>query len=82
MPSIPASTSSASACSPNTCAVTRQPSSWARVIAAPATSAGHSGAQVADVAVDPVPDQLHPAVAAGGLPLHLGDQLIGSTSSP
>src|SRR4029450_7456084 len=33
--------------------------------------------EITDVSVDPIPDKLHPAVSAGGLALHLGDQLTG-----
>ena len=43
MQSMPAATSSATDCSPKQCAVTRTPSSWARVMAAAATSAGQQG---------------------------------------
>ncbi len=35
-----------------------------------------AGREVAGVAVDPVADELDPAVAAGGLPAHLGDEVL------
>ena len=59
------------------CAVTRAPSSWAAAIASSTASRGQHGGQVAGVAVDPVADQLDPAVAAPRLPAHVGGQVAG-----
>ena len=75
MQSMPAATSSATDCSPKQCAVTRAPSSWARLDRRRSDVGRPAGRQVAGVAVDPVADELDPAVAAGGLGLDLGDQV-------
>ena len=50
--------------SPKQCAVTLAPWSWATAIASAKASAGNDGARSPVVALDPVADQLHPAVAA------------------
>ena len=83
MQSTPAATSSATACSPKQCAVTRAPTSCAPAIASAATSAGQQRREVAGVAVDPVADDLDPAVAAAGLPVSTSaTRSAGSTSAP
>ena len=69
--SMPASTRSRSESSAKQCAVTRAPSACAAAIAAASASARPAGGQVAGVAVDPVADQLDPAVAAAGLLAHV-----------
>ena len=70
MQSMPAATRSGSASVPNVCAVTRAPFVGRRDRRL--QSVGRPcGAEVAQAAVDPVADELHPAVAAAGLGTHL-----------
>jgi len=68
------------ASSPKTCAVTRAPLAWAASIAAVTTSSDHEGRRQSPiVTVDPVADQLDPAVAALCLQRH---RLPGAVSRP
>ena len=75
MQSMPALIRPGSASSPNTCAVTRAPSAWAASIAAFEHLVGPQRGQIADPAVDPVADELDPAVAAARLLGHGVGQL-------
>ena len=80
MQSMPAATSSGTDSSPKQCAVTRAPSSCARAMAAASDVGRPAGRQVARVAVDPVADELHPAVAAGAWRATSATRSAGSTS--
>ena len=77
MQSVPAAAKSCSDSSPKQWAVTRAPSSCAAAMASLRTSAGQHGVEVPGVAVDPVADELDPAVAGPGLEAHPLDQLVG-----
>ena len=68
MQSVPAAAKSRSDSSPKQCAVTRAPSSWAAATASVRAARGQQRGQVAAVAVDPVADELDPAVATARLP--------------
>ena len=70
MQSIPASSMSSSVSSAKQCAVTRAPSSWAAWTASFSVRGREATAQVAGVAVDPVPHELDPAVPGAGLLAH------------
>ena len=54
----------------------RAPSSWAAATAATTRLAREGRGQVAGLAVDPVADQLDPAVTAAGLPPHVLDDVL------
>ena len=64
MQSMPPSIRPGRTASPKQCAVTFAPWSWATRIASAKVSGGNDGARSPDVALDPVADQLDPAVAA------------------
>ena len=75
--SVPAAARSRSDSSPKQCAVTRAPSSCAAATACAEHVGRPARREVAGVAVDPVADQLDPAVAGAGLEPHLLDELLG-----
>ena len=76
MQSMPAAARSRRDSSPKQCAVTRTPSSCAAAIASATAWRDQLGREVADVAVDPVADELDPAVAAVRLEPDVADELV------
>ena len=77
MQSMPEPIRSGSASSPKTCAVTRAPSACAACHRGVQRLAGPRRGQVAGLPLDPVADELDPAVAAAGLLGDVGRQLVG-----
>ncbi len=76
MQSMPAAARSRSDSSPKQCAVTRTPSSCAAAMAAATASRDQLGARSPSVAVDPVADELDPAVTVVRLEPDVPDELV------